>query len=301
MQQSLISSSHDHAVADSGGPMSVLYRPTFPTRPEVFHSLWIGGPLSTVEHACLASFVRHGHELTLWCYDVPQELPAGLLVRNAAEILPADQIVRHKSGSVSLFSNRFRYELQRRSLGVWVDTDVYLLKPVPQLPEHTFAWEDSRIIGTAVLRLPANSPLIDPLLSVFEEREVPRWLPLRERVAAYARRIKTGRTGLAQMPWGSAGPRAVTYLCGRHGLTCHALPSEIFYPVHWSRAEWILDPSLRVEDMITDRTVGIHLWNELIKNRKLAHAPKGSFLARLQAEGAGALDEPIDGRIKVRA
>jgi hypothetical protein len=40
-----------------------------------------------------------------------------------------------------------------------------------------------------------------------------------------------------------------------------------------------------LEEIITERTVGIHLWNECIKGYKDAAAPKGSFLDRLQREG----------------
>ena len=40
-------------------------------------------------------------------------------LRDAAEILPESRIIRHKTGSVALFANWFRYELQRRGLGTW--------------------------------------------------------------------------------------------------------------------------------------------------------------------------------------
>lgn len=285
MQQSRPNAIPEAQVHLTAGAANVVYPTHFPARKDSFNTLWIGGRLTPVERACLQSFVRHGHRITLWCYDIPENVPAGVLIGDASQIFPANQIIRYRSGSVSLFSNRFRYELQRRGLGVWVDTDFYLLRPMPALPDFTFAWESDSLIGTAVLRFPADSPLTDALLHIFAETDVPDWLPIRDRMRARLRLWRTGRTGLALMPWGTAGPRAVTHFCRRYELGRRALPTDMFYPVHWSRADWVLDPSMSVESVITERTVGIHLWNEMIKDRKLVPAPRGSFLARLQAEG----------------
>ena len=253
---------------------------------EAVNSLWIGKRLGLVERACLRSFIANGHRFRLWCYDAPDGVPAGVELRDAATILPEDSIIRHKGGSVSLFSNRFRYELQRLGLGIWADCDLYLLRPLPELPNHLFAWAAPGHICTAMLRLPASSPLIEPLLDIFSETSVPPWLPLRSRIAARWRLARTGRSGLCEMPWGSAGPLALTYLARRFGLDRFALPVESFYPVHWDRAAWIRDPSLRLEDVVAAGTVAVHLWNELIKGFKDLPAPEGSFLARLHREGA---------------
>lgn len=280
-------------------PTTEFFPSEAPTDFQLFNSLWIGERLSSVERACLRSFVRHGHRFTLWCYDEPDGIPDGIVLRDAREILPADQIVRYRSGSVSLFSNRFRYEIQRRSLGIWVDTDIYLVRPVPVLPQYAFAWQSGDRLGTAVLRLPPEGPLLEALLDVFAERSVPSWLPVRERLAAHARLLRTGKTNLAQMAWGTSGPLALTHFCSKLGLDQHALPSDMFFPVHWSRAEWILDPSIKLESVITERTVGIHLWNELIKDQKSIAAPSGSFLARLQSEGA--VDVPAEQRARAFA
>jgi hypothetical protein len=247
--------------------------------------LWIGASLGAVERACMRSVLRQGHRLVLWTYGPVGKVPEGVVRADAARVLPEAQIVRHRNGSPSLFSNKFRYELQRRSLGLWLDADVYLLRPVPG-DETLLALEDDRWINPAVLRLPPDSPLLAPLLALFEEKEVPWWLPWRARVAARLRLWRTGRTGLALMPWGVAGPKALTAMAGRHGLAAGALPAEAFNPVHWSEADWILDPARRMEDLVGPGTIGLHLWNEKIRGYKDAPAPAGSFLERLQREGA---------------
>ncbi len=88
------------------------------------------------------------------------------------------------------------------------------------------------------------------------------------------------------MPWGSAGPRALSALAKRHDLFRLALPSDVLYPVHWKNAAWIRDPARELEEMITPNSVSLHVFNEKIKGFKNHPAPPGSFLARIQREGA---------------
>ncbi len=250
-------------------------------------TLWIGASLGPVERACLRSVLRQGHPLALYCYERPSGVPDGVEVRDAADVLPAERIVRHReSGSVSLFSNWFRYELQRRALATWVDADVYLLAPLDARQPYLLGFQERRRVNNGVLRLPPDSPVLAPLVALFTDRVVPPWLGWRERRAARRRLERTGRAGLEDMPWGSAGPHALTALLREHGLLRWALPREVLYPVHYRRAEWVADPRQRLEDHVTPRTVAVHLWNELIKRLKDQPAPAGSFLARLQAEGA---------------
>lgn len=132
-------------------------------------TLWMGPALSRLERACFRSVLRAGHPLILYCCDPPAGVPEGVKVRDAAAVLPREKIIRHSSGSVSLFSNWFRYELQRRSAGIWLDSDVYLLRPIEDDRRFLFGYEDDATINTAVLRLPADSPLVSRLVKIFEE------------------------------------------------------------------------------------------------------------------------------------
>lgn len=248
-------------------------------------TLWIGPALGPVERACLKSVLNQGHPLALYCYREPAGVPDGVELRDASAIIPERRIIRHRTGSFALFANWFRYELQRREAGTWVDCDVYLLSPLNGASPYLFGEEAPGRINNAVLRLPPDSPLLPPLLALFEERSVPPWLPFRARTAARLRLWRRGRSGLASMPWGSAGPDALSYLAKRHGLSRLAVPPELLYPAPWQDALWIADPGKWLEDVITPRTVAVHLWNERIKHVKERPARPGSFLERLQDEG----------------
>lgn len=250
------------------------------------NTLWIGGRLGAVERACLGSFIRQGHSVTLYCYDDIGNVPDGVEVADAATIVPSELIIRHEGGSYALFSNRFRYQLQALGRGLWIDADLYCLAPIQFSGPYLFGWQGDGYINGAVLRLPSDSPVLPPLLEIFEERTVPPMLSPDDRAAALERLKRLGRIDLSRAPWGVAGPIALTYLLKEHGLEAFAQPESVFYPAHWTRAEWILDPSTDLMMVATEATVAVHLWNERIKHVKENPAPKGSFLARLQEEGA---------------
>jgi GT2 family glycosyltransferase len=249
------------------------------------NTFWIGPALGPVERACALSVLRHGHPLTLYCYEEPKGVPAGVELADAAAILPRAWAEAH-GGKPSFVANRFRYALQRLGRGIWLDSDVYLVAPLDFPPGHLFGWQSRQLINTAVFRTPPDSPLLAPLLALFDDREIPSWLSPSARLAARWRLWRTGRPGVAAMPWGTTGPHAVTALARDLGLDKEALPRDVFYPVHWRGANWIRDPTRRLEDVVTPRTVAIHLWNERIRPFKGAPARAGSFLARLCEEAS---------------
>lgn len=251
----------------------------------LLNTLWIGPALGQLERACLRSAMRHGHHVVLYCYARPDGVPEGVEVADAASILPESAIIRHHSGSVSLFSNWFRYELQRRDLGVWIDTDLYFVAPLTDQRPYLFGFQDEKSLNTAILHLPSDAPILSDLLDLFDQKTVPFWLSSRQRLAAWWRLKSTGQTNLSKMPWGVCGPMALTALAKQHNLLPHAVGAEIFYPVPFHRADWIFDPDQRLEDQISENTVTVHLWNESVKSCKDVPARAGSFLARLQNEG----------------
>jgi hypothetical protein len=205
-------------------------------------------------------------------------------LQDASHVLPATAVVRHRRGSIAPFSDWFRYELLKRGLGTWIDTDMYLLRPLDEQADHLFGEERPGVINNAVLRLPANSPVLDELLAPFQGT-MPAWLSPRHRLSSQLRKWLAGGLDVGAMPWGTTGPAALTAAAAKFGLTSLALPPTAFYPVPWERADWILDPTLDLEEMVTGSTVGIHLWNECIRQVKERPPPQGSFLQRLWTEG----------------
>ena len=213
----------------------------------------------------------------------------GVALADASEILPETAMLRYRNGSPALFSNRFRYELQRRGKGIWLDSDVYLIRPLPHLLP-LFGRQDNVLLNSAVLWLQQDCEMLEPLLALFDERHVPSWLPFAARMSAHVRRFVSGRVGLERLPWGATGPLALSALAERFGVLADALPPQLLYPVPWSEAEWIFDPHQRLEHKVTPETLAVHLWNELIRRRKDEEPASGSFFERLHREARG--EEP---------
>lgn len=249
-------------------------------------TLWVGDSLGPVERACLRSVVRQGHKVALYCYGRPEGAPAEVELRDASAILPSNAIPEAKGTHAALHADWFRYELLTRGLGTWVDTDIYLLSPLDMEKPYLFGVEAWPLLNNAVLRMPPDSPLLPRLLEPFVKRTTPGWIrPRRKYVAMRAVEILTGKVDLTKAPWGATGPQALTAMTHEFGLEHLAEPQDRFYPVRWQNAGWIRDPAIAVEDVITDATVAIHLWNRCIAAFKNDPAPAGSFLHRLQQEG----------------
>jgi hypothetical protein len=248
--------------------------------------LWIGDGLGPVERACLRSIARHGHKMVLYCYTELEGVPAEVEVRDASEILPYETVSEPWVARADLYSDWFRYELLRRGLGTWVDTDVYLLSPIDTRSDYLFGFQSPTELNNAVFRMPADSPMLPRFLEPFLKRQTPNWLPWYKYAPRRARELLTGKVDLTDLPWGTTSPVALTALAREFGLTHLAEPQERFYPVPWQRADWIRDPTIAVDDVISHGTVAIHLWNYCITPFKNQPAPAGSFLERLQREGA---------------
>jgi len=250
------------------------------------NTLWIGDGLGPVERACLRSAMAQGHRVRLFCYDRLSGIPQGVEVEDAEQILPRTKIVHYASGSVSLFSNYFRYALQREGLGLWADTDHYFLKPHDFVEPYIYGRNHLGRISSGVLRIPSDSPLLAALLALFENPvSVPAWLPKPQQRRAQLLIEEHGRLPYELLGWGVTGPRALTWWAEKLELSHWAKAKEVFYPTDFDQSDWIVDPAMTLESFLAPNTVSLHLYNEKIKQFKNDPAPPGSFLARLHDEG----------------
>ena len=106
----------------------------------IIQSLWIGDSLSKLCQISIRSFIKLGHTYHLYTYSKLKDIPEGVVVRDGNEILPESEIFRYKNGSVSAFSNAFRYKLLYDKGHYWVDTDFVCLR--------RFDFRDDYVIGT---------------------------------------------------------------------------------------------------------------------------------------------------------
>src|SRR5690349_11836405 len=130
---------------------------------------WHGPPLSRIERLSMTSFVHHGHDVHLYVYDEPEGVPAGVRIRDAAEILPRSAVFRHKrTQSLAPFADWFRYRLLFDRGGIWADVDMVCLRPFDYASPVVFGLQNDTLINNAVLGLPAGDRMAQWLVACCE-------------------------------------------------------------------------------------------------------------------------------------
>lgn len=243
-------------------------------------TLWHGGKLDYIEKLCLTSMVAFGYNVSLYSYARLDDVPSGVAVKDAAAILPMEQMLRNSAtASPALGSNIFRYKILQLGLGCWVDTDILLLKRIETEGEVVFGYQDSNSINGAVLYVPKGSSLVADLVHYVQTRPVvPPWWPLRKKTNQMARHIIGLALAPEALPWGIFGPQALSHFITKNGLEKQAQDIPVFYPVYYLDAETTFDADVDMSDYIRPETISVHLWNNDLKTLKTRRPPEGSYI-----------------------
>ncbi|HEY0157926.1 MAG TPA: glycosyltransferase [Thermoanaerobaculia bacterium] len=232
---------------------------------DVVQSLWIGPRLSAMERLSIESFLRHGHEFHLYTYGDVEGVPAGAVVRDGREILPAERIFFYKDfPSVSGFSNYFRYKLLLERGGWWVDADMVCLRPFAFDRDHVFASELSKgvvHVSSGAIHAPRGSEAM-----------------------AFAWETCNAKDPQS-LRWGETGPSLVAEAVERFGLQDAVHPPETFCPFPYTDWHRLLDADA---PPIPEESAAVHLWNEMWRregaDKDAAYDP-GCLYERLKAGG----------------
>jgi hypothetical protein len=210
----------------------------------VVQTLWIGGRLTTMERMAIRSFLAHGHDVHLYCYDEVAGIPEGTIVKDGNDVLPRERIFVYADGfakgSHAAFSNFFRYKLLLDRGGWWVDADVVCLRPFDFAEERMWAAERpdpprELIVSTSVIKAPAGDPLM-------------RW------VWDACQQVDT-----STVRFGAIGPRLLQ--AGVDALQLHGAmrPHTFFSPVPNFTWRQLID---RAAPALGTEVFGVHLWNQ---------------------------------------
>jgi len=260
-----------------------LVRVLVPMSLRALNSLWVGDRLDYLEQLCVLSGLAAGHAFNIYSYE-PEKLrgvPSGAIVRDAAEVMPRERLLTYaECGSYALGANFWRYELLALGLGYWVDLDLLLMKPLESDQDYVFGREQEGTINTAVLLAPKESGLVRDLNALPEKVGCPPWYGPRRSALYYMRRLRHGPLRLQDHPWGTFGPGMFGYLVKKHRLIDYAAEPDVFYPVSWREAASLYGPAEKVEEQLTERTRGIHLYNSQLRELAKSRPPEGSFMAK---------------------
>jgi hypothetical protein len=248
------------------------------------NSIWIGPKLGPIHAACLRSFARHGHRTILHVYEQPVDVPDGIELSDANDLLSKSRMIRHSvTGSPAIFSDLLRYEILKKGLGLYVDCDCYCLRPIEDT-DYIFGFESTDFVATGVLKLPPDCPVVEYLCRLKDERPlIPPWASAKRQLYYRWRARLWVPVKIQDMPWGFAGPQALTWYLKQGGLERHAEPIDVFYPVHFNQTALLLDADLRIDDITTRRTRLLHLSNEKLKRVALSEISPSSPLGMILA------------------
>lgn len=255
---------------------------TLPT----INALWIGSELNLIASACLKSFLKHGHVVNLYTYQDIMNIPEDINILDANQIIDSSKIFRHhKRGSYAPFSDVFRYNMLKYiEHGIYVDCDVYCLKPMT-IPEHghLLGYENPSIISNAILALPQNSELLNTLIDLTsQEYFTPEWYSNYDKFRLKVKRFFGYANHISKMGWGVTGPSAITYYTKKLQLTHLVQEVDILYPVqHHEVKDKLLNEQINIADVISERSVCVHLYNETLKYVDLNTIPSECILSKM--------------------
>lgn len=250
-------------------------------------TLWIGERLSWFEQLSLKSFVDAGHETLLYTYQPMENVPTGVVLRDAREVFPGDEIIRHKrTGSPAIHADLWRLHLMQQTDYIWVDSDVLCVRPFDFDTPFVFGIEKPGVVCNAVMRLPSDSATLAGLMDfIADPYAIGPWLKRPQRAELEAAKAAGQPVHFSEQAWGLTGPAALTHYLKESGEWDHALPQDAFYPVPFPERNKIIRTHGQIEqNFLTAQTYAVHLWARRMKPRLAEqenNRPRpGSYLAK---------------------
>ena len=245
------------------------------------NSLWIGERLGYVERLTMISALVTGHSFRLYSYapDKLRAVPSGVEVCDANEVVAYPRLAHYFDGGwAALGTDFFRYALQAKGLGCWVDLDLCFVRAIDFQDDYVFGWEHESSINGAVLQLPPNSAMVRELLEIPHLNWRPPFYGLRKATGFYLRRLIEGDIRPENYRWGTFGPAYLTHLAKKHRLCGRAQERSVFYPLRHRDAKMVCGAAELVESQLTPATRTIHLWRSVLSREAQVSPPPGSYL-----------------------
>lgn len=248
-------------------------------------TFWYGPRLRDVDRICLASMVMTGQRVKLFSYAPIENVPPGVELHDASSILPELIFKRLDPGYPNLrsrttivqFSDIFRIMLMKHKQGVWLDTDVYLLKQFHPDPSKPYLARENRFrVGVSAMYLPHDHPIIREFEAyVAATYPLPRWLGLRRgRLRPLYYRLIGKEVTPAAIGITIFGNDGISRLARKYGIFKNAAPQENFYYWVGKEATRIYDPAYGLEPTKHPDFIGFHIHK---KHKEVVSMQPGSF------------------------
>ncbi|MBI3699079.1 MAG: hypothetical protein HY242_01360 [Afipia sp.] len=230
--------------------------------PQTVRTFWHGDSIGPYQLLCLRSFADHGHRVEVFSYNLNLIVPKWVTLRDAAEILPEEDVLKSFGDRSAIDANRFRWAMLSELGGWWIDPDVVLLKP--DLPDSEIFMGNLDAFGmlpTTVLRFPPGHKLVEEAV------------------------VRSKSTDVGQPD--RAGSEMLTVLAGENDVDLANEPNRSLGPISWFNVLDLFNPSKAVE--MAERIANerfLHLQNDVWRRAGIhpwLAPPAGAFLDALLA------------------
>ncbi len=245
-------------------------------------TLWLNGKIRNIDHVCLASMIANNLDVTLYHYGPVSNVPSGVKLADASEILDLSlldrlQCIKKKEHNpqipIAQFSDFFRIILQKKSKGLWLDTDVFIFRPFTyNLDKVYFCHEGKGRIGYPVIYLPPNHPIIEEYENLLlQDTLMPNWLGfIRGKLRPFIWTLLGQKFSPSDLGITIYGNDGFSRLTKRHNCFKEALNKDLFF--YWTGNETNrLFQKVNFENLINNPNhLGIHIhrkqWENLTIN-----------------------------------
>jgi hypothetical protein len=220
----------------------------------LIQSLWVGPSLSKMEQLCIKSFLAHGHTFHLYTYEDVSNVPDGCIIKNGVEILGRDKIFTYQNGaekgSVSGFSNFFRYKLLHDKGGYWVDMDMVCFKrfdfPGPYIVSSQLDESGNQELNCGVVLAPPGNTMCKEAFDICMSKDT------------------------STVAFGQTGPVLIRAIVKKLGLDQYGASYNAFCPIHYYELNKIVGENNNIDEFMVNLikdSYGVHLWNELWRRK----------------------------------
>lgn len=222
----------------------------------VIQTFWHGCPLGELQIISLKSYVSNGCIVHLYAYDDIDVTIENVIKMDAREILPISALYTYKNGSISAFSNTFRFSLLYQKGGIWSDMDVVCTKPFDMKQSIAISSEkrpDGSIQPTThFLKMPKKSLIAYECLKLTQ---------------TFKKDVVDGK-----IQWG-IGPRVMNEIISKYnikGTLLNPLQTSLCGPLDYKML--FTDES----KIVPDQNIVVHMWQEMWRTESI-HPTKSSF------------------------
>ena len=261
-------------IKKSGSDITLLKNPVR----DIIKSLWIGTYLNEVTTLCIESWLRLDYQVLLYIdkLNIPKQWDS-YKQKGQLQFLPACNIMEYKKKEEILpFSDLFRYKLLYEQGGTWCDTDMFLLKRLPQtkqiisseftMASGAFKSDLFYKANIGILRFEKHSPILEHVINKIQ----------------LSNKVHTATDRML----------IFTKYVMKHDYLNVSSPSMYCPTCWWSCAEQYdnkpYSTKYAVEPLtnkyILEHSVSVHLWNSLTYNKHkidFSKVPQDSLFGKL--------------------